>query len=449
VQEKLASVRRNPSQAAALASFNEELRAWDDLAQPLQVADNLRGLDEQRSTSLYEAIREVALELANDRREHEAALALTRAALSAFAELPQAREQLQDDETTLEELVQADHMAANLAPLCEAVDVARQHHSRFARAMSGGGFGLVAAPPALEIRDCYDQIIRGGDQKCIESATMAVRSLAIELCNESNDNKSALKVLEWLLSYSDLSPSLRAKLGQDLRTVRRNLHFSELTSALQAGSWSRAETIIEQLRPESTSEEREQLATLEAQLQSRRRSQRFKFAFWGSLGALGLFAIVTNEPRSNTSSYDTEVPETGSSFSPEEVSENPDMETATVTAPSSSPESADLEDGTAITTTADDMDDQGETPPPPFQSGALTRSQLRYCQRQKERIEFAEGKTLTDPQIDRFNAAVSDYNLRCSSYKYNPGDMTVVQEEISSSQSQLEREGTDIVGEEY
>jgi hypothetical protein len=57
------------------------------------------------------------------------------------------------------------------------------------------------------------------------------------------------------------------------------------------------------------------------------------------------------------------------------------------------------------------------------------------------RLEAARDVTSSDPEIDRFNAMIDDYNARCSSYRYRAGVLESVQREIQARTSALRAEG--------
>lgn len=47
----------------------------------------------------------------------------------------------------------------------------------------------------------------------------------------------------------------------------------------------------------------------------------------------------------------------------------------------------------------------------------------------------------TNPQIDHLNRLISDWNNRCSSYRYYEEDMQAVQQELNAEGARLRREG--------
>lgn len=84
-----------------------------------------------------------------------------------------------------------------------------------------------------------------------------------------------------------------------------------------------------------------------------------------------------------------------------------------------------------------------EEAPPVGVGLTLVDSQIRYCEAQRIRIEAANGvlDTRSAAAVGRFNAAVADYNGRCSNYRYRQGALERVRREMIGRQLALENEG--------
>jgi hypothetical protein len=81
---------------------------------------------------------------------------------------------------------------------------------------------------------------------------------------------------------------------------------------------------------------------------------------------------------------------------------------------------------------------------PPIGSGLLLdRAQIRYCQSQKIRLSGWEGvaNKFSKTAVGAFNAAVDDYNARCSNFRYPSGMLESVRTEIEANRYQLMAEG--------
>ena len=79
--------------------------------------------------------------------------------------------------------------------------------------------------------------------------------------------------------------------------------------------------------------------------------------------------------------------------------------------------------------------------PPVGQTTPFDAAQIRYCLAEDVRLEAARGVVNRDPDVDRFNAMINDYNSRCSSYRYRKGVLEFVQRELQSRTLELRAEG--------
>jgi hypothetical protein len=74
---------------------------------------------------------------------------------------------------------------------------------------------------------------------------------------------------------------------------------------------------------------------------------------------------------------------------------------------------------------------------------ALDEAEIRYCVAQKVRLEGARSMVdnTSSYDINRFNLLISDFNSRCSDYRYKPSAMNRVRLEVESRQGTLLAEG--------
>jgi hypothetical protein len=84
-----------------------------------------------------------------------------------------------------------------------------------------------------------------------------------------------------------------------------------------------------------------------------------------------------------------------------------------------------------------------EVMPPVGEGNVLSASQLRYCVAQGIRIDGARSAVTdtSESDINRFNVMISDYNSRCSSYRYRKGVLESVRAEVEARRPMLEVEG--------
>jgi hypothetical protein len=81
---------------------------------------------------------------------------------------------------------------------------------------------------------------------------------------------------------------------------------------------------------------------------------------------------------------------------------------------------------------------------PPSGSGlTLSRDQIRYCESQKIRVSAWQSalNRYSSTAISAFNAAIDDYNARCSNYRYYSGVLESVRSEVEARRYILMAEG--------
>jgi hypothetical protein len=84
-----------------------------------------------------------------------------------------------------------------------------------------------------------------------------------------------------------------------------------------------------------------------------------------------------------------------------------------------------------------------EVKPPIGQDRTLSTAQIRYCLAEDIRLEGARSaiNNYSNTDVDRFNAMVTDYNIRCSSYRYRTGALESARRDVESYRSRLQAEG--------
>jgi uncharacterized protein len=80
---------------------------------------------------------------------------------------------------------------------------------------------------------------------------------------------------------------------------------------------------------------------------------------------------------------------------------------------------------------------------PPIGNGlTLDRSQIRYCLSEKIRVEaWQRVNQNSEASVDAFNAAVEDYNARCSNFRYYTTDFESVRSEVEANRAALTQQG--------
>lgn len=457
VRESLAAVDADPEDRRLVTALAADLRAWDRLAQPLQNADRARGIDEHHSRELFGEIRDVCLSFANERGLYSQALAISELAAEVFSELPDAAGKLEEDIETLSDLSSQKTKSELLAPLGKAVSDADGRHSETCAGLRKSGFSADAPSPVREMHGAFASLIRlSSDVELNGMGARLVRNLGIDLCNESNNNHAALVIVKGLLKHrSTLPVDVIKALEGDLKTLQRNIDFNAMTEAMKLGQLDEADRLAEGMLDGADTETRGILLGVRSAIVERKKARKRKFIGWGIFAAIILVIIVANDNSKTGSSYDSSASTTYDYPSdPIEVTAPTAVTGATANtaaaAAAASDAAAAASEAAAAAPYADDAGgSQIETPPAPYQTyRTVSVAELRYCKRQKARLEAVQSEQMSNPQIDRFNSAIEDYNSRCGSFRYRDSDMDTVNREMANDQTNIRAEAQDIIGSE-
>jgi hypothetical protein len=123
-----------------IKKIEQLLEAWDEINQPVQIYSQFRGQEEGRSKQIYEIVRKLCLDLANEHERYDEALKLSSALLKTFPELESVAESLKDDITALGALAHQKKLADQLGPLVEACERAKNNATSFSRYLKSEGF---------------------------------------------------------------------------------------------------------------------------------------------------------------------------------------------------------------------------------------------------------------------------------------------------------------------
>ena len=456
VRSVLDQILKDPSEPKLLASFNKELSAWDRIAQPLQVADRARGIDEHHSRQLFESIRDVCLNLANEKQLYKPSLYLCQLACEVFSELPDAARKLSEDVTQLSELADWSEKEESLTPLVDAIAIAEDNHRGTWKALRKSGFQANAKSPIQEIYNSFVAILNS--KKDIELngvAAMLIRQLAISLCNDSNNSRAGITLIQGLLTHQAALPADVIKsLNVDSQTLQNNIDFADMTTAIKDRNLNEAEALIDRLLMHADDESRSNLLQIQSSIASQKSERKVKMIGAGVLVAIVGLIVFFDQPADDTV-YDSD---SSSYESTQDTSDDALSAAADAAAnlnsdetnPSTANEGEEIivegektpaKDGTDTSTSSN------ETPPAEGQPNQVVGlAELRYCRKQQKRIEAVQGTASSDLQISKFNDAVEDFNSRCGSVRYRQSDMAVIDSEIASERSKLRSEGEQIIG---
>jgi hypothetical protein len=103
---------------------------------------------------------------------------------------------------------------------------------------------------------------------------------------------------------------------------------------------------------------------------------------------------------------------------------------------------------TQVPSTAQRQTEYGAEERPPVGSGMkFDSAQIRYCLSESIRIDGMKRvvNNYSESSVSAFNYYVSDYNARCSSFRYRSGLLETVRSEVNSRRAKLESEGVNRV----
>ncbi len=409
-----------PTDVSIVPLISDQLRIWSQLARPLLELDAHKGRDEERARQLFDEVRSLSIDLANQHQQYNSALSISRFCAEYFKLLPRAAEQLKEDLTVLEDRSAEEHVV----PLKKLVDELRS--SGLAMLLSdlkNSGFGETSTRETKELWIAFTgAVAKVQKTPAADLPWLLLRGLAIEINNEENDPLATKAILDGLISFARQnapSAKLNDTIRDDLRTVQRNILEKKLIEDLKADRISPALEIVHQLLTSSTShEEREPFLKIQRQLESKRNGRYIKWGIYGIVAAGILIASLSNKspPRPNYS-Y------------PSQPSQP-------------SYPSGGNQRSTPVLPTPEDF---SEVAPQVGTGLTFSRSNIRYCRYQQERFKSIEADLRNNEEIAAFNRLVTDYNSRCGNFRYRESDLNAVTSEVTAKSAALASEGRSIL----
>lgn len=408
---------------------------WDAVRQPVQNWDEAHGIDEPETKQLGDMIRDLCISLANERGAYNAALIVSRALHDAFGELVGMRDVFAKDIDTLEELAEEARVEQACEPLVAIMNKVRASPKN-AKFVVAAGIGKPASGGGSVRQENWAPVYEAaldacGACKSRDVPTIIVRNLALELHNEHSETAAAQLITYWLISYkAKMSPDLYARIVSDQQTLARIENENELKRLIENKKFNQAIALIDKMLDSANdSNERSVLYDVRQSLENQIKGRGQKLGCWVA-GIFVFLLFIANVDNKSTENNNYNYNSTATTATTE--SEEP-IET-TETTPPPDPVISNLTGSLEI-----------KPDPDPGQS--LSIQSLRYCLRQKERLNAAEAavSNTNSSEIDGFNAAVEDFNSRCGSFRYLPSDMAVVNREIASDGETLRSEGRSLV----
>ncbi len=386
------------------------LAEWDAISQPVQLLEESKGHEEPRSKEIYAIVRDFCLWLANENGQYEEALTISRALLETFPELPAVAVQLSQDVDALESLAEEAKSVELMGPLIGAVEATQTKTSVFDDDLVASGFGPKSHGLSKTLYDAFvDVAAKTARTELADMPWMVVRGLAIDLNKKHESPEGACAILEGLISHKGTTPSKAVfeRLREDQRTLRRNLKWEELKRI--SGDVPKGISLVSELLDGADADERAALLQLKAAMEQKRAATVRKRVFWGLVAAAFVGFLI----------YD--------------VNKKPSYSPSPTTAftPSTSQPS--------YTPSLSASSQLGEQMPAPGTDRVLSRSEVRYCVFQKERLDIIRDLVSNNREIDRrrFNALVNDWNSRCSSFRYRQGVLQAIEAEVPGKRQSL------------
>ena len=239
----------------------------------------------------------LALWLANERNEYRRALVISQALLLTFPELPSVIDQVPEDIETLKDLARQAEDSALFGELMEAVEKAKNCLT-LAAEIERGAFGPGGGGTAGRLYTAFARAARGAKgHEQADLPWLGIRHLALEIHNEHQETKAALRLTVIVLSLVEAKPSaeLAETLREDEVTLRRELLWSEAFALAKASRWTAALERLGEIEPlAADAAERQRIETIRRQLERRRKGVIGRRIAWATAAAVIAFIWLAN-----------------------------------------------------------------------------------------------------------------------------------------------------------
>lgn len=410
IEDSADAIRQNPDLTNGIEFLVNALTEWDEVAQPQQLLARHKGRDEGGARDLFQYVRSLMIDLANEKDRPSLAMAINEACLTVFAELPRAEQQLKDDQTSLQDLVDQER----LHELNTFVMNAKKNPDQLVRDLNGGAFGPSSKGSAARLYDIFTRSL------AMTKGTPAAkyvwgfaRILALELNNEFGEETASQRLVEGLYAhpqFRDAPAEMRALVEADLATARSNAVHRKLNKAVEANRRGQVrDHLAELVSITKDPAEKAQYQQMINQIDSASRGRMIKWIVWAVIAIFVIGALSSQGSRGKSQSSTTP------SYSAPAISR--------------------------VASTA-------ETKPSIGAGRVFNRQNIRYCLYQNARLDAAKSMLVaerSDGVIGEFNRQVDDFNSRCGSYRYYDTDLSAVKSEVVARSAVLTAEGQALV----
>lgn len=282
----------NDSVGHCVDEISDLLHQWDEVNQPVQIYEQHQGHEEGRSKKIYEKVRSLCLELANDRGGYKEAKRLSEALLRTFPELEAVAEVLKNDVAQLETLDEQQQQQQYLLPLVEACEAAKSEILQLKRGLAADGFSATGGSgPLPELVTAFRVATSKMADKSIPF--LAVRDLALFVNNERNDPETAFRLTDSLLRFREAKPSeeLVEKLEEERSVLHKNWKMEALNS--KAGNLPAMSQVVDDMLLYARGSDRSDLLQLKANIDEKKREDSGSWIIWAIIAAIVGFVFLS------------------------------------------------------------------------------------------------------------------------------------------------------------
>ena len=229
---KIKSLTNANSVHSEIELLIKKIKAWDKMAQPLQLKSQASGMPHEMSEDMGRKIRDFAFYLHNDKSMSKEALAIVEAMIGVFGELDGLAEHFKADSDALKDLIKSESEAKAVLDELTSLQKEAESLKSFATEITINNFisrvsKLDKTIRSLGLEESLQMQIR-------ENLCYMARDVAITLHNNKNQTEYASKISNALQTeFSDVT-SLRTKLAEDCTSLKQQLAYKQLAQQRQA-----------------------------------------------------------------------------------------------------------------------------------------------------------------------------------------------------------------------
>ncbi|MCF3935854.1 peptidoglycan-binding protein [Acuticoccus sp. M5D2P5] len=429
IHDMVTKVRAVPDRPGEhLAELPRLLAAWDELNQPIQLLEQLRGHEEGRSRALANDLRDLAIWLANEKQLYPPAATITDCLLETFPELDHLTAQLLKDRQALRELTEEQEQYGPLLTLSRLGQAATVDPGPLVADAGRRGFDAANDGTAGE----FAQALRAAVAFTAGSQLAEVPwVVALKLLQHLRDDAGAPGAAAMLGDFALGLPKIPSRAVRKALTSERDLARRAARSAGQPTTPPRpaAPPAREPGLPTENAGEAK-VGAIRAGRSSTSLGPAV-FCLFVILAAFVPLFILGAEDGTGPGAPPPPASTANALRSPEPAGDRTPL-------PQSRPIAAVARPSAGVTPRRAFVEK-----PQAGYGRILDVQQIRWCLFEAARLDGARNAAdnVTQSQVDAFNARIEDLNARCGNYRYHDADMTEAREDLAAHRSSLGREG--------